>query len=205
MAERSRSSYLWSWKQTLIICLTILLGQALSTWYITSKTGGSTQNATSASDQEVSSRRPAQRREAPRGGPGSDQGPEAAGRPGPGEPDRGEEDDTSTPGPDAPGPKDDRGPSDGPASPPARGANAVERLDDAMSRRVEALAAETGRDAQALLPGAELRESAITTGDLRSAESQELIGDYTRILEELRSSTPPAEGGSAPSPDPGAR
>lgn len=181
MAYRARGSYLWSWKQTLIICLTILVGQMLSTWYLASRLPDMAELSTLMMRDTRRAREARREIELSPGGelPPSEGVPlDLSGEQPPTEP-------TTDPG----------------ADPALEGtwsnaaSQAVERLDTAMARRLEGLAIEQGLDPAEVLPDPELREKAIASGDLRSDDAQALIAAYTRILDELGSTQ---DGGAEP-------
>jgi hypothetical protein len=188
MAYRARGSYLWSWKQTLLICLTILVGQMLSTWYLASRLPDMAEiSALTVRDN----RRARESRRELELAPGGELPPS-----------EGVPLDLSG---DAPPVEPTPGATDAPADPALEGtwsnaaSQAVERLDTAMARRLEGLALEQGLDPTEILPDPELREKAIASGDLRSDEAQALIAEYTRILDELGSTQ---GGGAEPPPQP---
>lgn len=189
MAYRARGSYLWSWKQTLIICLTIVVGQMLSTWYLASRQPDLAEISTLMARDGRRNREGRRELELTPGGEQPSEGLPL--------------DVVGEPPPVAPG-------LEGEALPvaPTQGdevqegawsnaaSQAVERLDTAMSRRLEGLALAQGLDPQEVLPDPTLREQAIASGDLRSDAAQALIAEYTRILDEL--GTKGDDGGGQP-------
>ena len=76
------------------------------------------------------------------------------------------------------------------AAPDAPGASAalapsVERLDERQALRLTELATSKGLEASALLPSAQLRQAAISSGDANSEASQALMEAYTLVMQSL--------------------
>ena len=169
MAYRARGSYLWSWKQTLIICLTIVVGQLFSTWYLSTRLPD-TDVLTTLLSREGRSDRSGRRGSGERPRSGSSQlggsTPDLLAVP------------SSQHEHDAEGAAQD-------GSWASTASQAVQRLDTAMARRLEKLAQDKGLELDEIMPATELRERAIASGDLRSDAAQELIAEYTRILDTL--------------------
>ena len=177
MAYRARGSFWRQWKQTFVLCIVILVGQGLSTWFLANRQIDTDTLQTAASSK--SKWRTGGRRGAVETEPGGQVGRGGAkSKKGRGQKSAGGDEDA----PPAPG--DDELASRWSLESEA----AVERLDGIMQQRLEALAKEKGRDLADLMPDEKLRQEAIVSGDLRSESAQRLISEYSRILRELASS-----------------
>ncbi len=169
MASRARSSGGWSWKHTLIICLTIVVGQLFSTWYLSTRLPD-TDVLTTLLSREGRKDRSGRRGGGERSKSGSSQ-----------------QGSLLSTTPTDPSTQLEAG-TDGAAQDgdwSSTASQAVQRLDSAMARRLEKLAVDKGLVLDEIMPAAALRERAIESGDLRSDAAQELIAEYTRILETL--------------------
>jgi len=169
MASGARSSGGWSWKHTLIICLTIVVGQLFSTWYLSTRLPD-TDVLTTLLSREGRKDRSARRGSGERSRAGSSQLGSASST-------------TPTDPSSQLGEGGEGAAQDGNWASTA--SQAVERLDSAMARRLEKLAADKELVLDEIMPATALRERAIESGDLRSDAAQELIAEYTRILETL--------------------
>ena len=78
----------------------------------------------------------------------------------------------------------------GNATPPEE--DPVARLDRILSQRLETIAQSKGVSTEKILPKKELRDAALATHDLGSAEAKNLIAEYSRIFKELTGEAVPA-------------
>lgn len=77
-----------------------------------------------------------------------------------------------------------------------RGNLTPEEVDQRLAQRVATAAREKGLDPEAHMPSAELRQAAIRSGSMDSAETQALVADYARVLQDLGAGAEPAAGGA---------
>ena len=112
------------------------------------------------------------------GGPGAGGGPSAGGPPG------------ASGGPGAGGPPGG-GPGTGAAGAGGAGgaggrlSPSIQRLDEMRAMRVTELARSKGLDPATFLPAAELRQAALATDDVQSAEAQALMEAYRKAMQSI--------------------